>query len=347
MYYQVVTTTILQSNKKILMEPKLNITTSYNQDFYDPVITAFVDSEDIKDSSRQTYRDSIKRFFEWIKDTGRVLNALTAADIISYKKHLIGTQLSELTVMSYLVAVRRFYAWAERSQLYKDIARNVKLPRRSVCIEDEDFLKMDLTEDESIRLLKYFKERSLRDYAIVNLMLRMGLRTIEVARLNVGWVKFVNGRRRLQVWRKGMDRPSSRVTLGFPDAAWQPIDEYLKTRAACSPDDPLFVTEGYGSHGSGAVFKHHSNERMSTRLIQMIVKKGLRSIGLDSHEYSAHSLRHTCAVMMLVKGATINDIQRLLGHASPKTTMIYLKSFERRQRMEAEPAQVLDSAFQF
>jgi site-specific recombinase XerD len=86
---------------------------------------------------------------------------------------------------------------------------------------------------------------------------------------------------------------------------------------------------------------------MSTRLVQMIIKKGLRAIGLDSHEYSAHSLRHTCAVMMLVKGATVNDIQRLLGHASPKTTMIYLKSFERRQRMEATPAQILEDAYKF
>lgn len=309
------------------------------------IIEAFVLSEDIKDSSRRTYRESIKRFFKWMHETGRNLSYMTTADVIAYKKYLIESSISELTVRSYLVAVRRFYSWAERNNLYKDIARSVRSPRRSVCLEEEDFLKMDLSEEESVRLLKYFKDKSKRDYAIVNLMLRMGLRTIEVARLNVGWIRTVHGRRRMQVWRKGMDRASTKVTLGLPDPAWLPIEEYLKEREDISDDQPLFTTEGYGSHSNGSAFKAHSNERMSTRLIQMIVKKGLRAIGLDSHEYSAHSLRHTCAVMMLVKGASMNDIQRQLGHASPNTTMIYLKSLERRQREQASPAEVLDDAF--
>lgn len=324
-----------------------NISTVKNKEYYESVGKAFVASEDVKDSSKQTYQDSIKKFFEWVSDTGRSLNSLTEADIISYKKYLLGSDLSELTVKSYLVAVRRFYAWTERSNIYRNIARNIRSPRTCVSIEDEDFLKMDLTEEQSVNLLKYFKARSKRDYAIVNLMLRMGLRTIEIVRLNVGWIKEVNGKRRMQVWRKGMDRPSTRVTLGIPDSSWLPIMEYLQERDIRSADEPLFVTEGYGSHSGRTGCKPHCNERMSTRLVQMIIKKGLRAIGLDSHEYSAHSLRHTCAVMMLVKGATVNDIQRLLGHASPKTTMIYLKSFERRQRMEATPAQILEDAYKF
>lgn len=328
-----------------IQNPHTAVIVKDDTEIYAKIIESFVASEDVKDSSRQTYRESIKRFFLWLISTGRNLETLTTADIISYKKYLIGSDLSELTVSSYLVAVRRFYSWAERSGFYRDIARTVKAPRRSVCLEDEDFLKMDLSEEESVKLLRYFKERSLRDYAIVNLMLRMGLRTIEVSRLNVGWIRMVREQRRLQVWRKGMDRASTRVTLGLPEPAWIPIQEYLLTREELDDDQPLFTTEGYGGHSNGKAYKAHSNERMSTRLIQMIIKKGLRAIGLDSHEYSAHSLRHTCAVMMLQKGATINDIQRQLGHASPKTTMIYLKSFEKRQRMEASPAQILNDAF--
>ena len=321
----------MTTGKEIVYKAEIQI--HKNQSDYLRIIESFVTSEDVKESSRQTYRQSMKRFFKWIEESKRNLNCLTTADILSYKRYLIGSDLSELTINSYIVAVRRFYSWAERSGLYKDIARTVRAIRQNTCLEDEDFLKMDLSEEESVKLLKYFKERSLRDYAIVNLMLRMGLRTIEVARLNVGWIKYFRGQRRLQVWRKGMDKASERVTLGFPDPAWEPISEYLSTREDIADDQPLFVTEGAGGHSNGKVYKSHNNERMSTRLIQMIIKKGLRSIGLDSHEYSAHSLRHTCAVMMLIKGANVNDIQRQLGHASPKTTMIYLKSLEKRLRM--------------
>jgi len=45
----------------------------------------------------------------------------------------------------------------------------------------------------------------------------------------------------------------------------------------------------------------------------------------------AHALRHTCANELLRSGATIADVQRLLGHASIKTTSIYLSSDEQRQ----------------
>jgi site-specific recombinase XerD len=44
-----------------------------------------------------------------------------------------------------------------------------------------------------------------------------------------------------------------------------------------------------------------------------------------------HALRHTCARELLRTGATIADVQRLLGHASIKTTSIYLTSDEQRQ----------------
>jgi hypothetical protein len=44
-----------------------------------------------------------------------------------------------------------------------------------------------------------------------------------------------------------------------------------------------------------------------------------------------HALRHTCARELLRAGATIADLLHLLGHASIKTTSIYLTSDEQRQ----------------
>ena len=60
---------------------------------------------------------------------------------------------------------------------------------------------------------------------------------------------------------------------------------YLKTRKGVKQNEPLFITDGKG----------HRGERLSTRSIQDVCKQSLRAIGLDSHEYSAHSLRHTTA----------------------------------------------------
>ena len=44
-----------------------------------------------------------------------------------------------------------------------------------------------------------------------------------------------------------------------------------------------------------------------------------------------HALRHTCATELLRAGATVADVRVFLGHASVKTTSIYLASGEERQ----------------
>lgn len=310
-------------------------------DIIQDITEAFSRSIDAKESTRKTYRESISQYLRWVSSTGRNLDRMNTADVLDYKRQLLDSDLSTLTVKSYIVALKRFYRWAEANGYSRDLAKNVKAPKTEKNIEEEEFLKMDLSEEQAVKLLEYYRGRSARDYAIVNLMLRTGLRTIEVSRLNEGWIREVNGRMRMQVWRKGMDRPNSRMTIGLPEKAWTPIRDYLQGRTDRDPDAPLFLTEGRGGHRN----RSHKGERMSTRLIQIIVKKGLRAIGLDDHEYSAHSLRHTCAVMMLNKGASMADIQRQLGHSSQKTTMIYLKSYERRIRMEACPAEILDDSF--
>ena len=121
-------------------------------------------------------------------------------------------------------------------------------------------------------------------------------------------------------------------------------------RSAANACAAAIATEGKGGHlakdGDGNEYmRPHCGERMSTRLIQLIIKKGLRAIGLDSHEYSAHSLRHTTGCQMIKSGASLMDVQRVLRHSSPTTTMIYLKSIEQEERLSKAPESVLDNAF--
>ena len=128
---------------------------------------------------------------------------------------------------------------------------------------------------------------------MVNLMLRTGLRTIEVSRADIGDIVSKRGRRILKVWGKGHSEKDDFVVL--TNEAYKPIKDYLKHRPEAGPEEPLFACEGLDSKG----------RRMSTRRIQAICKEGLRSIGLDGHEYSAHSLRHTTGTQILLNGGTL------------------------------------------
>jgi integrase/recombinase XerC/integrase/recombinase XerD len=168
---------------------------------------------------------------------------------------------------------------------------------------------------------------------LVNLILRTGLRTIEVSRADIGDITVKKGRRVLKVWGKGLNEKDNIVILNDP--VWIPIRDYLEGRVENSDDQPLFVTDGKGHRGC----------RMSARLIQHTCKEAMRAIGLEGHEYSPHSLRHTTAVTILRSGGDWKDVQRVLRHSSPTVSQIYTASIEDEVHLEKNPEGLLDTAF--
>ena len=314
--------------REITAPADAGLTRTIDAEDWERLIEIFLNSQDIMDKSRETYRWGLKRFFRWMRMTGRTLQTMTPADVVQFKGKLSKERLSPLTVGAYMTSVRRFYGWTETSLIYPNIARSVKTPKGR-----KGFRKTALTPEEAASLLEHLKGRSLRDYAIVNLILRTGLRTVEVMRADVGDITRKRGKRILKVWGKGAEDKDAMVIIGEP--VWNPIREYLSTRGEVPKDAPLFVTEGKG----------HRGERVSTRTIQRLCKEALRAIGLDSHEYSAHSLRHTTAVTIIRKGGDLNDVQRVLRHASQVTSQVYTASIEQEVRLDSNPEALLDDAF--
>jgi site-specific recombinase XerD len=73
------------------------------------------------------------------------------------------------------------------------------------------------------------------------------------------------------------------------DKTYQSIRQYLQIRGKVKTGDPLFISDSNNSKG----------KRLTTKTISFIVKEGLRTIGLDGHEFTAHSLRHTTAERLI------------------------------------------------
>lgn len=298
-------------------------------DMLEPVIRLFLQEQQVMQSSRKSYGWSLRRFFKWCGESGRQMSLLQRADIVAYVDSLAEQGFSPKSIASYIVAVRRFFGWLDSREQYPNIASGVKGPRKM----KGEFVKMHLDRDERRRLLDAAKERGKRDYAIVNLMLRNGLRTIEVSRIDVCDITVRKGVRVLNVWRKGALGKDSYVVL--TDESYSPIEEYLKSRGPVLSGSSLFVTDGDGNHG----------KRMTPRRIQQVVKECLREIGLTTREYSPHSLRHTTAVAILEAGGSIFDVQAVLGHASPETSQIYTKSAEEDRRLSNPPEDIIKNAF--
>lgn len=290
------------------------------------LLNAFVSCQDVSESSRELYRRTLSLYFFWIDGEGKKFNELTRKDVIEYKDHLQEESLSSLTIGSYITVVRKFYEWTEGEKLYPNIARGIKAPHRQ-----QAFKKQHLTGEKSKELLAYFQNKSLRDYAIVNLILRTGLRTIEVVRANIEDITFKGERRILKVWGKGRTEKDEFVVL--TEKAYLPIRNYLVVaRAGAKPGEPLFISTSNNNNG----------ERLTTKTISSLCKEGLRAIGLDGKEFTAHSLRHTTAVMILKQGGQLTDVQDVLRHSSPVTSQIYTESVREELRLQNAPELYID-----
>ena len=320
----------MSNNRSIVKINKTEVqaTISDSSANWQNVLAVFVAGQDVKESSRLLYTRTLKLFFEWVEAKGKVIADLTRTDLLEYKDELFSKGLSSLSVASYLTSLRKFYEWAESEKLYPNIAKGVKTPRRV-----QAFKKQHLTDEKSGELLNHFHELSLRDYAIVNLILRTGLRTIEVVRADVGDITFKGNRRVLKVWGKGHDTKDDFVVL--TEKAYEPIKEYLSTRKGAKAGEPLFISDSHRNTGG----------RLTTRTISGLCKEGLKAIGLDGREFTAHSLRHTTAVTILKNGGDIAQAQAVLRHSSPATTQIYTESIKEELRLQTAPEQLIDRAF--
>ena len=324
----VVATPVVSSSSRAVVRVQGKDVKVGNTNDWRGLVATFISTQDVKESSRALYTRTLSQYFVWMEESGKVLMNLTRQDVLEYKDYLQGQSLSSLTISSYITAVRKFYEWAEGEKYYPNIAKGIKTPRRQ-----QAFKKQHLTDDKSAELLEHFRSLSLRDYAIVNLILRTGLRTIEVVRADVGDITFKGNRRVLKVWGKGHIEKDDFVVLS--EKAYEPIKEYLQTRKACKSGEPLFTSTSHQNYGG----------RLTTKTISSICKDGLRAIGLDGKEFTAHSLRHTTAVAILKHGGQLTDVQSVLRHSSPVTSQIYTESVKEELRLQNAPELALDEAF--
>jgi integrase/recombinase XerC/integrase/recombinase XerD len=292
------------------------------------LVDNFIEAQDVKQSSKLLYRRTLKQYFNWVESKSYLLSEIARPQLLQYKEELLSSGMSSLTVGSYITSVRRFYEWTEANKFYPNVAKGIKTPKRK-----QQFKKQPLLPNQATALLNYYQDKALRDYAIVNLLLRAGLRTVEVIRANVEDVTYKGSQRVLLVHGKGRDEKDNFVIL--TDKAYKPIADYLATRDNVKGSDPLFTSTSNNSKG----------ERLSTRSISYIAKEGLKAIGLDERSFTAHSLRHTTAVNILRAGGSLETAQLTLRHTNPATTQIYTATLNEERRLQNSGEALLDKLF--
>ncbi|MCA1697515.1 MAG: site-specific integrase [Actinobacteria bacterium] len=155
-----------------------------------------------------------------------------------------------------------------------------------------------------------------RDYAILLLLSRLGLRAGEVAGLQLEDVDWRGGL--LLVSGKG----SRQDVLPLPVDVGEAIVAYLRRRPQCECR-ALFLRVTAPRRG------------LNRSTIGWVVRAACDRAGLP--RVGAHRLRHTAATEMLRHGASLAEIGQVLRHREQKTTAIYAKVDRKALRALARP----------
>ena len=282
-------------------------------------VAAYLADLDVSDKSRATYGRALGSWLRWLEAEGLAVNTVTGAHAMAYKRHLAESHKPS-TVNAYLVAARGLYAWLNVRTGYPNVFAGVRGVRgsgnRTSTAHDA------LSVDQARRVAAHRDGDSLgslRDAAMVNVMLRCGLRTVEVVRADVGDLRTMGGRSVLFVWGKG--RASADEFVVLDRAALAPITAYLQARGAVSDHEPLFA--GVGNRNAGG--------RLTTRTVSRVAKRTMEAEGIVDGRFTAHSLRHTAVTLALLGGATVQEAQAMARHADISTTLIYSHNLDRLQ----------------
>lgn len=147
-----------------------------------------------------------------------------------------------------------------------------------------------------------------RNYSILLLIARLGLRAGEIVALELGDINW----RTSEVTIRGKGQFCSRLPL--PQSVGQALAIYLKNdRPKCSTRR-VFVRTRAPYRG----FKDSTT-------VSTIVRRTVEKSGLNPPSKGAHLLRHSLATDMLRRGASMVEIGELLRHRSPNSTEIYAK----------------------
>ena len=157
----------------------------------------------------------------------------------------------------------------------------------------------------------------IRDLAILVLVARLGLRSSEVARMELGDIDWRGG----EIAVRGKARRRDRLPL--PSDVGETLSAYLRKARPSTPHRQVFLT----CKAPTTVIRPDLVSGVTKRACQ---RAGLRAIG-------AHRLRHAMATEMLRRGATLVQVSQVLRHRDLATTAIYAKVDVVALRRVAQP----------
>lgn len=256
-------------------------------------------------NTRDSYLRDIMHFLEFLSNNDVMPLDADEAVIQEYVAHLHELKRSPTTISRNLASVRCFYKFLIfRGFLDTNPAKGIKLEKT------EKKLPQVLSGEEIERLLAQpdiTEPKGCRDKAMLELLYATGIRASELINLNIKDINLRSG-----------------VLYCRGNKGVRPIPMYPSAVVAVS--DYVYRMRGLivGPDSENALFVNLNGGRLTRQGFWKIVKGYAAEAGIEQ-EITPHTLRHSFALHLLENGASVKDIQTMMGHADISSTQVYVQ----------------------
>lgn len=297
--------------------------------------------------TRIAYAYDLIVFFNWLKKVNpslanidihyidiSILDNLKAIDIeeyVSYIRYYVKNGAEhgnkEKGIKRKLVALRTFYKYYYKKERIKNnpsvLVDTPKLHDKAIVrLEPEEVADLldniESGEGLTVTQNKYHEKTSVRDLAIVTLLLGTGIRVSECVGIDLNDIDFkTNG---VKIHRKG----GYETIVYFGDETEAALKNYLAER------EKIEAADGH----KNAFFLSIQKKRISVRAVELLVKK-YASLVTTMKKITPHKLRSTYGTSLYRETGDIYLVADVLGHKDVNTTKKHYAAIEEDRRRKA------------
>ncbi len=258
----------------------------------------------------------LERFSLFISkiDTFQVINDLKSEHIIRFIESC--SIYTKHTIHSTVIVLRGYVIYLEKNEIISDHL-SIHIPK--IAKQRERSYPNGFTKDETQALLNSIKRdnsKERRDYAILLLAARLGLRASDIANLQFKNINWSNNSITLV-----QQKTKSPLTLPLLNDVGEAIIAYIKNGRPNIDDPHIFLREA------------KPYEKIKGSSLHMIVDGYLKRTNIKipaGKKHGPHALRHSLASQLIENNIPISTIKEILAHKSSETTKIYLKIAEKQ-----------------
>lgn len=285
-----------------------------------------------RSQANQTTKDNYEKHLKMFMDQVGKTMPVTAVLEKDVREFCFKSDLAPATQASYLRHLKVFFRWLFKSGILKeDLTKNIKAPRIPQKITQKTVSREEL--DLIFEAFdKYYKKMEKKGYVskpeqkrlwfkpMISTLYYCGLRAKEAVNLMWKDIEFKNGN------TKNDDYGKIRISNTNKNTTKSGKERIIPIRKPLYP----IIKKWYKDQGKpedGYVFPSATGfdqwQKMDPRALSKSFKKFVKKAKKVPNTVTLHGLRHSCATDLLAKGVSAVVVQKIMGHASINTTMIY------------------------